>query len=120
MEDLTLSTVPAFTWKYRVKPKKPITSGPQDDIRHPDLRNTKKMCAVPTQANPPVEVVPASAMMTEGGMGIAPSIVSLSTVLRRVVSFTHQPLYISGARVPCTNGVGGWASLRAAVDALKK
>lgn len=52
---------------------------------------------------PPVEVVPANAMKTEGGMNIAPPIVNLSTVLRRVVNLTHQPLYFLEVRVLCTN-----------------
>jgi hypothetical protein len=101
-------------------PKKHITSGPQDDIRHTYLHNTKKMYAVPTQANIPVEFVSSAAMITEGGLGIAAPIVNPSTVLRQVISFTHQPLYFPTVRVPCTNGVGGWASLRAALDRSKK
>ena len=77
------------------------------------------MYAVPTQANLPLEVVPAPAMKTEGGMGIAPPIINLSTVLRRVISFKYPPLYFPGVSVSCTNGVGGWASLRPALDRLK-
>jgi hypothetical protein len=76
------------------------------------------MYAVPTQANLPLEVVPASAMLTEEEMGIAPPIVTHSTVLRRLVSFTQLPLYFPGVSVLCTNGRGGWVILRAVVDAL--
>jgi hypothetical protein len=61
------------------------------------------MYVMPTPANMPVEVVPAAAMITEGGMGVAAAIVTLSTVLRRVISFTQQPLYFPTVRVPCTN-----------------
>jgi hypothetical protein len=86
-----------------VKPKKPRNIVPQDDIRHPDLHNTKTMYVVPTQANVPVEVVPAGTVMTEREMGIALLIVILSPVLRRVVSFTDPPLYFPAVRVPFTN-----------------
>ena len=81
-------------------PKNVITSGPQDDIRHPKLHNTKKIYAVPTPTNIPVEVVPAPAMMTERGMGITKPIVNLSTALRRVVRFTNKPLYFPVLNVP--------------------
>lgn len=70
--------------------------------------------------NLPVEGFPIPAMKTGARMGIAPHIVSLSIVLRRMVSFTHQSLYFPGVRVPCANGVGSWANLRATLDRLKK
>jgi len=79
-----------------------------------------KMYAAPTEAQLSVEVFPVPAMKTEVGMDIAPRNVKLSTVLRRVVSFTHHSLYFPGVMVACANGVGSWASLRAALDRLKK
>jgi hypothetical protein len=54
-----------------------------------------------------------------GGGGTAPRILDLGTRQRWVVSFTPRPLYPQ-ANSPATHWTGGWAGLRASLDAVVK
>jgi len=58
------------------------------------------------------------AMKTWRSGGIAPRITNLGISYRSVVSFTSQPLFTPGERVPDTHWIGGWVSPKAGLDGM--